>query len=44
MKACAVRLTMIKVRDAVAEILDRLTLADMLMLEGGRRLELIYEI
>lgn len=43
-KACAVRLTMIKVRDAVAEILDRLTLADMLMLEGGRRLELIYEI
>jgi Rrf2 family protein len=29
-KACAVRLTMAKVRDAMANILDRLTVADML--------------
>jgi Rrf2 family protein len=32
-KACAVRLTMVKVRDAMAGILDRLTIADMLALE-----------
>src|SRR5271156_3857225 len=36
-KTCAVRLTMVKVRDAVADILDRLTIADMLALDGGRR-------
>jgi Rrf2 family protein len=29
-KACAVRLTMTKVRDATSEILDRMTVADML--------------
>jgi Rrf2 family protein len=29
-KACAVRLTMTKVRDAISEILDRMTIADML--------------
>ena len=29
-KACAVRLTMTKVRDAMSEILDSLTIADML--------------
>jgi Rrf2 family protein len=29
-KACAVRLTMTKVRDAISEILDRMTVADML--------------
>jgi Rrf2 family protein len=29
-RACAVRLTMTKVRDAISEILDRMTVADML--------------
>src|ERR1700751_973544 len=28
-KACAVRLTMMKVRDAISEVLDRMTIADM---------------
>ena len=40
---CAVRLTMMKVRDAMSEILDRLTLADMLVLEGSRT-ALMYHI
>jgi Rrf2 family protein len=43
-KTCAVRLTMVKVRDAVADILDRLTIADMLALDGGRRSALMYHI
>ena len=40
---CAVRLTMMKVRDAMSEILDRLTLADMLALEASRT-ALMYHI
>jgi Rrf2 family protein len=43
-KACAVRLTMVKVRDAMADILDRLTLADMLALDAGRKSALMYHI
>jgi Rrf2 family protein len=43
-KACAVRLTMVKVRDAMADILDRLTLADMLALDDGRKSALMYHI
>jgi Rrf2 family protein len=43
-KACAVRLTMAKVRDAMADILDRLTIADMLALDGGRKSALMYHI
>ena len=43
-KTCAVRLTMAKVRDAMADILDRLTFADMLALEGGRKAALSYHI
>jgi Rrf2 family protein len=42
--ACAVRLTMAKVRDAMSDILDRLTLADMLALDGGRRSAVMYHI
>jgi Rrf2 family protein len=42
--ACAVRLTMVKVRDAMSDILDRLTLADMLALDGGHRAALMYHI
>jgi Rrf2 family protein len=43
-KECAVRLTMVKVRDAMADILDRLTLADMLAFDGGRKAPLMYHI
>jgi Rrf2 family protein len=42
--ACAVRLTMVKVRDAMSDILDRLTLADMLALDGGHRAAVMYHI
>lgn len=42
--ACAVRLTMMRVRDAMSDILDRLTLADMLALDGGQRSALMYHI
>jgi Rrf2 family protein len=42
--ACAVRLTMVKVRDAMSDILDRLTLADMLSLDGGHRAAVMYHI
>lgn len=43
-KACAVRLTMTKVRDAMAEILDRLTVADMLAMGNHKRVALLYHI
>jgi len=43
-KSCAVRLAMVKVRDAMADILDRLTIADMLAVDGGRRAGLMYHI
>ena len=42
--ACAVRLTMVKVRDAMSDILDRLTLADMLSLDSGHRAAVMYHI
>jgi Rrf2 family protein len=43
-KSCAVRLTMLKVRDAISDILDRLTVADMLALEGDRKAAFMYHI
>jgi Rrf2 family protein len=43
-KTCIVRLTMAKVRDAVADILDRLTFADMLSVDSGRKTQLMYHI
>jgi hypothetical protein len=39
-----IRRTMVKVRDAMADILDRLTLADMLSLDEGTRFALTYHI
>jgi Rrf2 family protein len=42
--ACAVRLTMTKVRDAMSEILDRMTVADMLAIDDGRKIALMYHI
>jgi Rrf2 family protein len=35
-KACSVRLMMTRVRDAISDVLDRVTLADMIA-KGGRR-------
>jgi Rrf2 family protein len=35
-KSCSVRLMMTKVRDAISDVLDRVTLADMIA-KGGRR-------
>jgi Rrf2 family protein len=43
-KTCTIRLTMAKVRDAMADILDRLTFADMLALDSGRKAALTYHI
>ena len=34
-KACAVRFTMMKVRDAISDVLDRMTIADMVAMSGG---------
>jgi Rrf2 family protein len=42
--ACAVRRTMVKVRDAMSDVLDRLTLADMGSLDGAHRTALMYHI
>jgi Rrf2 family protein len=43
-KACTVRITMTRVRDAMSEILDRLTLADMVAMSDGSNVELMYHI
>ena len=36
-RRCTVRLAMVKVRDAMSEILDSMTLADMLSINDGRK-------
>src|ERR1700683_945853 len=36
-KACTVRLTMMKVRDAMSEVLDRVSVADMVVLGKGSK-------
>jgi Rrf2 family protein len=43
-KTCTVRLTMSRVRDAMAEILDQMTIADMLELSGHRKAALGFPI
>jgi Rrf2 family protein len=43
-ETCAVRLSMVKVRDAISDILDRLTLADMLALDSDRKTSFMYHI
>lgn len=43
-EACAVRITMTRVRDAIADILDTLTLADMLSFGRDREIALMYHI
>src|ERR1700676_685470 len=37
-KTCMVRIAMSKVRDAMADILDRMTVADMLAMNDGRKI------
>jgi Rrf2 family protein len=41
-KTCTVRLMMTKVRDAMSDILDRLTIADMVAGDSRRNVALIY--
>jgi len=41
-KTCAIRLTMARVRDAVSEILDRMTVADMVAASDGGKVALMY--
>lgn len=43
-KSCTVRITMTRVRDAMAEVLDRLTVADMAAMGDGRNVALMYHI
>jgi Rrf2 family protein len=43
-ESCAVRKTMAMVRDAVSEVLDRTTLADILAMGDGRNIEAMYHI
>jgi Rrf2 family protein len=40
-KACVVRLMMSKVRDAMSDVLDRLTIADMAAMSDGSNIELL---
>jgi Rrf2 family protein len=43
-KTCTIRLTMTRVRDAIAEVLDRLSVADMAAMGDGRNVALMYHI
>ncbi len=43
-KECAIRVTMTKVRDAMSEILDRVTIADMLMMGDDHKVAHMYHI
>ncbi len=43
-KSCSVRITMTRARDAMAEVLDKTTVADMLAMGHGRNVELTYHI
>jgi len=43
-KTCTVRLMMTKVRDTLSDVLDRLTLADMVAMADGSNVALMYHI
>jgi DNA-binding IscR family transcriptional regulator len=43
-KACTIRLTMARVRDAMSEVLDRLSIADMAAMGDGSNVALMYHI
>jgi Rrf2 family protein len=42
-KSCAIRLAMSKVRDSMSDILDQMTIADMLAMDDGRKVALLYD-
>lgn len=44
LQSCAVRITMSKVRDAMSEILDRMTLQDMVVYADSPNADLMYNI
>ena len=44
LQSCAVRITMSKVRDAMSEILDRMTLQDMVIYADAPNADLMYNI
>jgi Rrf2 family protein len=43
-KACVVRITMTRVRDAISEVLDRLSIADVAAMGDGSNIALMYHI
>jgi Rrf2 family protein len=43
-KTCTVRLMMTRVRDAMSEVLDRVTIADMVAMGDGSNVALMYHI
>jgi Rrf2 family protein len=43
-KTCTIRLTMARVRDAMSEVLDRLSIADMAAMGDGSNVALMYHI
>src|SRR5258708_1882656 len=43
-KTCTVRITMSKVRDAMADILARLTVADILAMSDDRKIAYVYDV
>ena len=43
-KACTVRLIMTRVRDAMSDVLDRLTVADMVAMGDGRNIALMHHL
>jgi Rrf2 family protein len=43
-KTCAVRIAMTRARDAMAEVLDKMTIADMLGSSGGRGAKLLERV
>ena len=43
-KTCAVRIAMTRARDAMADVLDKMTIADMLGTSGGRGAKLLQQV
>jgi Rrf2 family protein len=43
-KTCAVRIAMTRARDAMAEILDKMSIADMVGTSGGRSAKLLQQV
>jgi Rrf2 family protein len=43
-KTCAVRIAMTRARDAMADILDKMSVADMLAMGNGRNVEIMHHV